>query len=500
MRKKLLTIENLSRFKQCLDVAFQAIDESFIPVPEPPQSLSDGDVIENIVQDYDGNSYNGVVLNNQIWLQQNLRVTHNPSGEAIDYKHPNNDPVNAEVYGLLYDWNTIMNGDPQSSSIPSGVQGIAPNGWHIPSELECINLLTYIGLQNRYTLNNNHNYIAKSLASKEGWSISAVDYSPGKNSGENNLTNLSLCPSGEYANNRPYFFGEDCSHYSSTRNPAYSPYDIFEFSIQFNLASYTIGYTGGFTYKSVRCVMDASASDWFSENKGRLYLKNTTSGLVWSQLSEVAETGSYNDLKDKPDTTPEVVYINATSVSNYYTLSKSPAEIANYINSGKVVILKLNTTYYYCASINSVTFFSVDGTVLTQWHYLSDEGVNTKWYRDTTNVINASNIRTINHTSITGSGNIVTSLFKSVSMEDGEKNFEIDYDGSVSFRYVIDNKNNLSIVDVDVNYPPSVVSVYEDVSSYRVTGGSVAMFEFHLSEDGTECVVERKDVFKNINH
>ena len=44
-----------------------------------------------------------------------------------------------DVLGRLYSWPTIMNGSPSSNSVPSGVKGICPDGWHIPSDEEwCI--------------------------------------------------------------------------------------------------------------------------------------------------------------------------------------------------------------------------------------------------------------------------------------------------------------------------------------------------------------------------
>ena len=43
---------------------------------------------------------------------------------------------NCDIYGGLYTWADIMCGESSSNSEPSGVQGICPNDWHIPSHYE----------------------------------------------------------------------------------------------------------------------------------------------------------------------------------------------------------------------------------------------------------------------------------------------------------------------------------------------------------------------------
>jgi uncharacterized protein (TIGR02145 family) len=106
------------------------------------------------VSDFDGNVYNTVQIGSQCWMKQNLRVTHYPNGNAIPnvtsvsawstlgyygpaYCYYNNDSAaNAETYGALYTWTSIMNGASSSNLVPSGIQGICPIGWHLPSDEE----------------------------------------------------------------------------------------------------------------------------------------------------------------------------------------------------------------------------------------------------------------------------------------------------------------------------------------------------------------------------
>ncbi|HRX25145.1 MAG TPA: fibrobacter succinogenes major paralogous domain-containing protein, partial [Chitinophagales bacterium] len=49
------------------------------------------------------------------------------------------------TYGVLYNWPAAMDGDVSSSSNPSGVQGICPSGWHLPSDAEWTTLTDYLG-------------------------------------------------------------------------------------------------------------------------------------------------------------------------------------------------------------------------------------------------------------------------------------------------------------------------------------------------------------------
>ena len=79
---------------------------------------------------YRGMTYHTLLIGNQCWMKENLNYE---TGNSWCY---NDDPVNCEKYGRLYDWSTIMNGANSSNSNPSGVQGICPDGWHIPSDRE----------------------------------------------------------------------------------------------------------------------------------------------------------------------------------------------------------------------------------------------------------------------------------------------------------------------------------------------------------------------------
>ena len=88
----------------------------------------------------DGQLYQIVQIGTQWWMAQNLNYR-----TATGSWYYNNDSATfSKPYGRLYLWNTVMNGQASSSNNPSGVQGISPSGWHIPSTAEWSQLASYL--------------------------------------------------------------------------------------------------------------------------------------------------------------------------------------------------------------------------------------------------------------------------------------------------------------------------------------------------------------------
>lgn len=55
---------------------------------------------------------------------------------------------NYNTYGVLYNWIAAMDGSTSSVTKPSGVQGVCPKGWHLPSYAEWEELSDYLGSKN----------------------------------------------------------------------------------------------------------------------------------------------------------------------------------------------------------------------------------------------------------------------------------------------------------------------------------------------------------------
>ncbi|MCK5146995.1 hypothetical protein KAR48_09585 [bacterium] len=92
------------------------------------------------VTDIDGNVYTTVKIGNQWWMAENLRTTHDAQGNLIQSFVYDNNAEHEAIYGKLYNWAATMNGSSQE-----GCQGIAPDGWHIPTDAEWNVLFNFLG-------------------------------------------------------------------------------------------------------------------------------------------------------------------------------------------------------------------------------------------------------------------------------------------------------------------------------------------------------------------
>lgn len=107
-----------------------------------------------------------VVIGQQKWMKKNLEVTKFRNGEVIfqaknaaEWKKANLnkqaawcyykfDPLNGKKYGKLYNWFAV-----------NDARGLAPLGWHVPSNKDWNFLIDYV----------NKNSSIKNLKSKSGW-------------------------------------------------------------------------------------------------------------------------------------------------------------------------------------------------------------------------------------------------------------------------------------------------------------------------------------------
>jgi uncharacterized protein (TIGR02145 family) len=111
-----------------------------------PRGNGNGGPVGDQVIDYDGNIYATVTIGTQTWLAENLKSAHYADGTTIEgvYDYENNASIGAS-YGKLYTWEAAMRGAAATGSSQSGVQGVCPAGWHLPSISEIETLRDYIG-------------------------------------------------------------------------------------------------------------------------------------------------------------------------------------------------------------------------------------------------------------------------------------------------------------------------------------------------------------------
>ena len=215
------------------------------------------------VADIDSNVYNTVMIGIQCWMKENLRTTRYANGVNIPmgstysntdpYRYaPDNNNSNVSTYGYLYNWAAVMNGDSSSFANPSGVQGICPNGWHVPSDAEWTQLTNYVGSQTQYRCDNSSVKIAKALASTTGWLSSDETCEVGNNPSTNNATGFSALPAGGYGGNYGNF-GRNTRFWSATES---DDGDAYYRMLANHEAFVYRNYYQKFFSTSVRCLRD----------------------------------------------------------------------------------------------------------------------------------------------------------------------------------------------------------------------------------------------------
>ena len=217
-------------------------------------------VLPNAVTDIDGNSYDAVQIGNQVWMAENLRTTKYADGTAIVEgtsissapSRYTRSATDVATYGYLYNWPAVMHEESPSSTNPSGVQGICPTGWHVPSDTEWTQLTAYLGSHSEYVCSGSGEKIAKALASTNGWYSNGDECAVGNNPSTNNATGFSALPAGLYDGDYGDL-GAGAYFWSATKcgdNGAYFSFLAYGYA---NVGRYhDIKYNG----YSVRCVRD----------------------------------------------------------------------------------------------------------------------------------------------------------------------------------------------------------------------------------------------------
>ena len=127
------------------------------------------------VTDFKGNTYKSVKIGKQEWMAENLNVNHFKNGEIIPEaqteeewlkagkkKEPawcyyDNNQANGQKYGKLYNFYAV-----------SDTRGLAPTGWHVPSDSDW-NVLKEEGVFSNENINVE---AGTALKAKSGWNYS----------------------------------------------------------------------------------------------------------------------------------------------------------------------------------------------------------------------------------------------------------------------------------------------------------------------------------------
>lgn len=167
--------------------------------------LASGPTCPPSVTDYDGNVYETVQLGPQCWMRENLKTRHFADGTEIliQTQVANNFVTpsywtsgDTNVYGRLYNLPAAVNCEYLPDSLHVLIQGVCPDGWHLPSLPEWQNLFSYVSGNPAYHCNGNPNKIAKALAFDGLWSYFNESCTIGNELSSNNATGFSMKPAG----------------------------------------------------------------------------------------------------------------------------------------------------------------------------------------------------------------------------------------------------------------------------------------------------------------
>ena len=139
-----------------------------------------------LVDSRDGHTYKTVKIADQWWMAENLAYlpSVSPSYDQDVFQpryfvngYDGTDvneakaTANYQTYGVLYNWPTAMTGANPSDSVPSGVQGVCPAGWHLPSDAEWQKLADYVDAQKGpfEFISNTYKGMGKYLKATYGW-------------------------------------------------------------------------------------------------------------------------------------------------------------------------------------------------------------------------------------------------------------------------------------------------------------------------------------------
>jgi uncharacterized protein (TIGR02145 family) len=166
-----------------------------------------------------GNTIPQVTIGTQTWMLYNLDTTTYRNGDiVISFSSPGNNSNNISTYGRMYTWDAAN--DPR---------GLAPKGFHIPTQAEWNTLITYVGGTSAAAINT--------LKSTTLWT---------SNGGGTNTTGFTAVPAGANSGN----LGVNTFFWTSTSISSTSAYSFLMGSTN------RLGADGKQFLFSVRCIRD----------------------------------------------------------------------------------------------------------------------------------------------------------------------------------------------------------------------------------------------------
>jgi uncharacterized protein (TIGR02145 family) len=200
------------------------------------------------VTDVDGNVYPTITIGTQVWMAENLKVTHYRSGDSIvnvtdpvvwnglatgAYCEYGNNVSNVAVYGRLYNWFVVADS-----------LNIAPAGWHVPADSEWQILVDHLG---------------GSAVAGGRMKDTGTAYWSSPNTGATNESGFTGLPGGGRGGEGTYSgMGNIAGFWSSTKH-AYFTDRAWNRLLRYNDLEVIHDHSGKRSGASIRCVRDDAA-------------------------------------------------------------------------------------------------------------------------------------------------------------------------------------------------------------------------------------------------
>lgn len=202
----------------------------------------------------DGTVYKTVAIGDQVWMSENLKYLPSVVGpDSVSHSIPYyyvygfsgtvvanaKASTNYKTYGVLYNWTAAMDGAASSASNPSGVRGVCPIGWHLPSASEWMVLIDSLG--------------GESVAGGKLKETDTIHWFP-PNVGATNETGFKALPGGLlYSDHSFIYLREYGNWWSATEQWSTEAWNRYISANYPYINKYSSGKNLGF---SVRCVKD----------------------------------------------------------------------------------------------------------------------------------------------------------------------------------------------------------------------------------------------------
>ena len=226
------------------------------------------DLSYGTVSDFDGNSYRTIQIGGQNWMAENLKVSHYADGTPIllvadktqwsvlgegdrAYCWYNNMTEYADTTGALYSWPGAMNGASGSNDSSTVVQGVCPDGWHIPSDQDWKELEMELGMSQEVA--DKYDW----RGTYEGGNLKEIGFSHwhNPNKSADNSSGFTGLPGGFRSNTGTFYgIGEYATFWSASMKSGST--EIWYRALNFertNVYRYSVSGNRG---ASVRCVED----------------------------------------------------------------------------------------------------------------------------------------------------------------------------------------------------------------------------------------------------